>query len=266
MYTKEDFFRSLDAISAPRDSIVLVHSSLRCVGPVEGGGQGFLDVLIEYFTAAGGLLCIPTHTWHNLGREITLDMTSEDNCLGMLSTLAIRDGRGLRTESPTHSMVIFGPRQRALDFASGEAKAFTPTSPDTCYGRLYSEDGYVLLVGVAHNRNTYLHAVDELLGIENRMEKERSAKTVIRYPDGKIVKRDLALFYTDYTEDISDRFVKFEIPFRYHKCGKDTFLGNAPAQLLSARKMKEVVEMIYRRSKDDPLRTEQPIPPQYYVK
>ncbi len=265
LYSKEEIFYQLRAMRAPRDRMVLMHSSLRSVGKVEGGAQGLLDILIEYFTAQGGLFCVPVHTWHNLEKEITLDMASSDNCLGYFSTVAAEDPRGYRTESPTHSMVIFGDRVKALEIAKGEPFAETPTAPETCYGKLYDADGFVLLVGVAHNRNTYLHTVDEMLETPNRME-EKGIEVTIRRENGEIVKRSLRLFYTDYSNDISERFVKFDIPFRYHRCGNDGFVGDAPAQLLSARKMKAVMEMIYKNAPDDPLKTENPIDPRYFVK
>lgn len=265
-FTKGEIFAQLCAMGAPQDRMVLMHSSMRTVGKVEGGAEGLLDALIEYFTAEGGLFCVPTHTWHNLenGAEITLDMASSDNCLGYFSTVAASDPRGYRTESPTHSMVIFGDRKLAEEVARGELIADTPVSPDTCYGKLYERDGFVLLVGVAHNRNTYLHTVDEILKIPNRMG-ESFCTTTIRKANGEVVERKLRLFDTDYTGDISDRFIKFDVPFRYHRCGTDGFLGNAPTQLLSARKMKEVMELIYGRSPTDPLKTENPIDPEYFV-
>ncbi len=264
-YSKEDIIRQLEAMNAPRDKMVMLHSSLRAIGKVAGGAEGLLDILIEYFTKEGGLLCIPTHTWHNLDREITLDMKSDDTCLGAFSSVAIRDGRGYRTESPTHSVVIFGDRKKAEEAAKGEVFAKTPTAPETVYGKLYELSGYVLLVGVAQNRNTYLHTVDEMLKIPNRME-NKAIPVAIKKENGDVVKRELSLFFTDYTEDISDRFIKYDTPFRYHGCITDGFLGNAPCQLCDARKMKEVVEEIYKNAKDDPLKTEQPIPQKYYAK
>ena len=65
MHTKADLFADLAAMGAPRDRVVLMHSSLRLNGETEGGAGGLLDALIEYFTAEGGLFCVPTHTWDN---------------------------------------------------------------------------------------------------------------------------------------------------------------------------------------------------------
>ena len=263
LYTRTDILNQLRAMGAPTDSIVLMHSSLRAIGEVEGGASALLDTLIEYFTSDGGLFCVPTHTWHNLNKEITLDLTGEDHCLGALSTLAIRNGRGLRTENPTHSMVIFGDRAKAEAFSADEPFVTSGTAPESCYGKLYTMGGKVLLVGVAHNRNTYLHAVDEILEIPDRLS-EKPYKTTVKRPSGEIVERETHGHRTSFTNDVSLRFVKYETAFRYHRAITDGFIGNAPAQLCDARKMKEVMELILKNSGEDVLKNEFPIPQNHY--
>lgn len=264
VYTKEDIFRQLREMGAAAGGVVLAHASLRAVGAVEGGAEGLLGALIDYFTADGGLFCVPTHTWHNLDRAITLDVTSDDTCLGALPAVAIRDGRGMRSESPTHSMVVFGDPARAAAFIADEVHTKTPTARKSCYGKLYDEGGKVLLIGVAQNRNTYLHAVEELLDIPNRMGKTPLFLSV-RRADGEIVPRTIYLYEADFTEDISFRFPKFDTAFRYHGCITDGFIGDAPTQLCDARKMADTMARIYRNSDGrDPLATEEPIPQKLY--
>ena len=261
-FTRSDIIRQLDGLNAPKGVPVLLHSSLRAIGPVEGGTEALLDTLVEYFTQDGGLFCVPTHTWHNMDKEITLDVTSDDNCLGAFSTVAIRDPRGIRSENPCHSMVVFGDKASA--FVKDELFVQTPTAPSSCYGKLFDMGGYVLLAGVAHNKNTFLHTVDEILRIPNRMGNKPVTMSV-RKKDGQVVKCALRLFDTDYTEDISWRFPKYETAFRYHRCITDGFLGNAPVQLCSARKMKETIELIYQNCGSiDPLADEEAIPQSWY--
>ena len=263
-FTKSEIIQQLDALHTPKGVPVLMHTSLRAIGPVEGGGEGLLDILVEYFTRDGGLLCIPTHTWDNLDKDITLDLSSDENCLGALPGIAIRDPRGVRSENPTHSMVVFG--DWADEFVQDELRVPTPTAPSSCYGKLMEKGGYVLLAGVAHNRNTFLHTVDEMLNIPNRMD-DKPISVAVRRKDGQIIESQLCLFYTDYTDDISRRFSKYETAFRYHKCITDGFLGNAPTQLCSTRKMKETVELIYQNSGGtDPLADEEPIPQGWYCR
>lgn len=263
-YTKEDILSQLKEMNAPTDSVVLVHTSLRAVGPVEGGAKTLLDALIEYFTKDGGLLCIPTHTWHNFGKEYVLDMDKTDTALGAFSDIAAADSRGIRSEHPTHSMMVFGDRKKAEDFIKDEPFIKSYTSPDSCYGKLYSMGGYVLLVGVSHNRNTYLHSVEEMLSIPDRMN-ETPRHFKIRRKSGEVVERDMYTFKCSFISDISLRFVKYETPFRYHRCITDGFVGNAPAQFCNAIKMKETMELIFNASKDcDPLEGELPIEQKLY--
>ena len=104
MYKKSDIKEQLKKMNAPKDSVVMVHASLRLVGEIEGGGEALLDALIEYFTEDGGLLCVPTHTWGNLGTDkITLDLTKGESNLGAFAVIAANDKRGIRSANPTHS-------------------------------------------------------------------------------------------------------------------------------------------------------------------
>ena len=145
-YTRADLLHQLAQLRAPRDRIVLMHSSLRLIGPIEGGAEALLDVLIDYFAASGGLFCIPTHTWANISHpeRITLDVTDPHTCLGALSDLAVADSRGIRSQNPTHSMVVFGDRERAEAFIRDETNVPSGTAPNSCYGKLYEQGGYVL--------------------------------------------------------------------------------------------------------------------------
>lgn len=263
-FTKNELIEQLELLQVPVGSIVLMHTSLRAIGQVEGGTGALLDALVEHFTREKGLFCVPTHTWHNMGKSVVLKMDDPDTCLGGFSVAALKDGRGIRTENPTHSMVVFGDPERAAAFIKDDCTVQTPTAPESCYGKLFTEGGYVLLAGVAQNRNTYLHTVDEILQVPNRMETESTPMTVEK-SSGERIRRDIRMFYTDYSEDISYRFPKYETAFRYHGCIRDGKLGNAPVQLCDARKMLETVALIHQNSGGiDPLRTEEPIPQRWY--
>lgn len=266
IYSESEIIDQLKNMHAPQDSVVIMHSALRAIGKIEGGTEKLLHILIEYFTAKGGLFCVPTHTWHNQQKEITLDMTTNDHCLGAFATVALQSKLGIRSENPTHSMVVFGDREKAEDFIKNEPFIRSATAPEGCYGQLFSRDGYVLLVGVAQNVNTYLHAVDEILQIPNRM-KEAPRSFCIRRENGEKVQRDIIMYHTDYTPDISGRFPVYDTAFRYHRCITDGFIGDAPTQLCSARKMKETVELIYQNScGEDPLYRWYPVPQKWYCK
>lgn len=246
MFTKAEIRDQLEMMGVPRDRVVLVHSSLRAVGEVEGRGEGLLDVLIDHCTAQGGLLCIPTHTWAFGSREFPLDMTAPETCIGTLPNLAARDARGVRTSHPSHSMAVFGDSARVAAFVAGEEKSVTPCHPDGCYGKICDMDGCILLVGVGHNRNTYLHCVEEMMDVPNRLSP--ISQRQVRYADGHVEVRDHCGHRSEGIRDVSAHFPKYEPAFRHHGCIVDGHVGNAPTQLCSARGMRDVLYLIRARS------------------
>ena len=102
----------------------------------------------------------------------------------------------------------------------------------------------------------------------------RLARNITGYPfasrldatkAGEIIEREIRLFDTDYTADISWHFGKYDTAFRYRGCTTQGFIGNAPTQLCHARGLLETVKLIFERSGGiDPLASEKPIPPKWY--
>ena len=263
-YTKEDILFQLDQLNIPRDRVVLMHSSLRLIGNIDGGPQALLDTLIEYFTKDGGLFCIPTHTWNNVEKDITLDMNDPHTCLGSFSDIAAADTRGVRSQNPTHSMVVFGEHKRVLEFIKDDEQVTSPVDPNGCYGKIHRYGGYVLLVGVAHNKNTYLHCVEEMLGVPNRLT-SKLYDVAVKLKSGEVIKRKMQFVETDFTNDISLRFPQYETAFRYHGAITDGFIGNAPTQCCDAVIMKKTLEKIWNNRKGaDPLFDEEAISPKLY--
>ena len=264
MFAKEEIKEQLRAMGVPCDRAVLVHSFLRAVGEVEGRGEGLLDALIDYCTSEGGLLCIPTHTWAFGSREYPLDMMQPETCIGTLPNLAARDKRGIRTPHPSHSMAVFGDPEAVSGFVTGEERMVSPCQPDSCYGKICEMDGAILLVGVGHNRDTYLHCVEEMMDVPNRLSEVRERR--VRYADGHVEVRRHQGHRSEGIRDVSAHFPKYEPAFRHHGCIVDGFVGNAPTQLCSARGMRDVMRMIRARSGGIELMADdQPLDQAYYI-
>ena len=264
MYTKNEIKTQLREMNAPKDSVVLIHSSLKAVGEVKGRGEGLLEALIEYFTEDGGLLCIPTHTWANAGKtEIpTLNLNEPKTCIGTRPNLAAAHPKAHRSLHPTHSMAVFG--NGAEEFIADEIKAVTPAPPFGCYGKICAMGGKILLVGVGHNRNTYLHSVEEMLGIPNRLSPEPLPMTIL-HRDGTTERRMQKCHRAEGIGDVSMRYPKYEPAFRLYGHITDGFVGDAKSQLCDARGMKEVLELIYKRSNGAELMVDfEPLPTELY--
>jgi aminoglycoside 3-N-acetyltransferase len=240
--TKLQILEQLEKFRHIKGKIVTVHTSLKAVGEIEGGGETLLDALIEFFACDGGLLCVPTHTWNSL----VFDRRKAESCIGVLPRLAAAHPDGIRTLHPTHSMVVFGDKKLAEGFVENEAIVDTPANPKGCYGKLLAQDGYVLLIGVGQNKNTFIHCVEEMLDVPDRLTKDVVERTVI-HKDGREEKRYLHWF-DNKIPDVSVYFHKFEAPFRFFGCIEDAFIGNAKVQICRAGKMKDVIELIYKNN------------------
>ena len=268
MLNKDELFCQLRAMGAPKDSVVLMHSSMKLIGEYEGGAEALLDALIEYFTEDGGLFLLPTHTGGNLCKKdaITLDLTKRqaNNNLGVISKLALERDDGVRSENPVLSLMVFGNRKKAESFIADDAYVTSPSAPESCYGKLAKHNGYVLLVGVGQEKNTFLHGVGEILNLPDRMEKKPISVTVKRNT-GEIVTREFYMYHSEATTDVSVRFPKYELAFRYRGCISDGYIGKAPTQLCSAKGMLETVRTIFERAEGyDPLSDEKALNPKYF--
>lgn len=166
MLTKKDIHAFLSKNNIKSTDTVLVHTSFRSLGGVEGGCDGFIDAMCEYLS--DGLFLVPSHTWANVTElSPVFDVRHTPSCIGALPQVAVSRPDGVRSLHPTHSMVAFGAR--ACEFVRGEERAATPCPVGFAWSRLYDERAKILLIGVGLNRNTYIHAIDERIELEGRL-------------------------------------------------------------------------------------------------
>jgi len=243
MFSANDLIEQLKKFCFPVGCPVIVHTSMKAVGEIDGGADTLLSVLINYFTQNNGLLCVPSHTWTSL----KLDLRNPESCLGVLPNIALKHPLGTRSMHPTHSMVVFGEKNKVTKFLEDESLSVTPTSPDGCYGNIIKEHGYVLLIGVDQRKNTMIHCIEELLNVPGRLTDDMIDFSII-HPDGREEHKFLYWFDERLIPDVSVYFHKLEPAFRYYNCVSDGVIGNAPCQFCSVDKMKTVMELIYKNA------------------
>ena len=159
MVSERDVFRMMEGFGIGRNAKVNVRASIHSIGGIEDGADGLINALKAYLS--DGLLLIPTHTWATVNRENPLfDVRRTPPCIGTLADAAAFRRDGFRSLHPTHSMAGFG--REAESYLAGEENAKTPAPVGGALSRLAEEDGYVLLIGVGMEQNTFLCAVDEM--------------------------------------------------------------------------------------------------------
>jgi aminoglycoside 3-N-acetyltransferase len=131
---------------------VVVHSSLRAVGTVEGGANTVVDALLDVL-GPEGVLMVPTFTYTTERFDPTVDPGRTG---AVAETVRLRPG-AVRSLHPTHSVAVLGPGARELCAGHEDLAATDVNSP---LDRLARAGGYVLLLGVGHIANTTVHVAE----------------------------------------------------------------------------------------------------------
>lgn len=264
MVTKKDVFQCLETLGIKKTDKVTVHSSLKSIGEIENGATGLLEAFLEYL--CDGLLIIPAHTWDNIGKTKYFDVASTPACTGILSRVAMARADGVRSLHPTHSVVVFGNGKE--DYIKGEElRSSTPNPPDGCLGRLYDENGKILLIGVSHDRNTYLHSVDERLNIPNRISTDFLEITMKDHDENLINIPEFHWYHTEgVPEGVSENYNNYKKALEYSGAAIYSKLGNATVTCCDARKTVDVIKTLWEKADYDLCATKKEIPIEYYNK
>jgi aminoglycoside 3-N-acetyltransferase len=166
MYTRQSLINQLTPANIDREGTLLVHSSLKSIGEVEGGADTVLDVLSEYMQA--GLLVLPTHTWSYINAENPrFYVETSPSCVGILPELFRKREGVIRSYHPTHSVAALG--KDAAEFAAGAELYDTPCHRESPWGKLLDRKATIMLVGVDFRRNTFIHGIEEWVDIPGRI-------------------------------------------------------------------------------------------------
>ncbi|MBQ1258225.1 MAG: AAC(3) family N-acetyltransferase [Clostridia bacterium] len=168
MFTKEMLLRQLSEMNINPTGTLLVHSSMKAIGEVEGGADTVIDALMEYMQ--DGLLVLPTHTWAQMNEKYNVfNVRTEPSCVGLLTNVFRMRPGVRRSVHPTHSVAAYGKDADA--FVSGEENAHTPCAKGGCWEKLLLRKAQIMFLGCPLTKNTFLHGVEEWNGIPNRIAK-----------------------------------------------------------------------------------------------
>lgn len=255
MLIRSDVHSFLKNLGIKSSDTVVMHTSMKALGEVEGGCDGLIDFFKSHL--CDGLFVIPTHTWASVGHRVfEYDPKSSVPCIGALPTVAAFRPDGVRSLHPTHSVAAFG--NRAAEFVKGEEKSTSPCPVGGVWSRFYDENAKILLVGVGMNRNTYIHAIDEKIDLPDRL----TPPVHITVKDGD------NSYETDFRRHSSgtgsENFGVFEKPLA--KLGAITYakLGNADVMCVDARKCTEIIEHLWRKAEYHLCKELRDIPTEYY--
>lgn len=232
--TRRDLADGLRRIGLSEGDSVVVHSSLRALGPVNGGAETVVDALLDVI-GDEGLLLAPTYTYF----ATRFDPATEPSLTGRLTeTIRTREDAH-RSWHPTHSAAAIGAGAAEIVEGHHLRAACGFGSP---LDRVMSRNGWVLLIGVGHNANSTIH-VGEVHAAVPYLDVPFFANSptelTVVTPHGDLVVPII------YPSGCSKAFGAVERPLRQRGAIRDGILGDALMQLMRGRAVVEtVVEML----------------------
>ena len=166
------------ALGVQPGMVLVVHSSLKSLGAEVNGGAVAVILALEQVLGTEGTLVMPTHSadlsdpahwvdppvpeaWWQIMREtmpafdVALTPTFR---MGVIPETFRKQTGVLRSNHPDASFAAWGKHARQITDDHALFPLFGARSP---LARVYNLDGWVLLLGVQHNRNTSLHIAEE---------------------------------------------------------------------------------------------------------
>lgn len=236
MHTKNSLIEDLNRTEIRKNGTLLIHSSMKAVGEVEGGGDTVLDAFIDYMNE--GLLLFPTHSWsdENL-RDGIYNPKTEPACVGILPNLFMKRAGAVRSMHPTHSVTAMGNRAQA--YVLRDSEVYTPCPRNGCFAGLYDEDAQLLFLGATLKTNTFIHSIEEWMNIPDRINPQ-PRKIKLLYEDGDVREID---FYGHYSSrgDVSKNYDKLLIPMINMGIAKEVKIGDAASCLVEVKPMADWV-------------------------
>jgi len=245
MYSKEDLHKDISKIPLRRNGTLLIHSSMKSIGNVQGGADTILDIFIEVMKK--GLLVFPTHTWAEYNNKNNIfNSVKEPSCVGILTNLFMKREGVIRSLHPTHSVAALG--KDAKNYIEGEERSETPCPKSGCWGKLYDRDAQILFIGCDLTKNTLIHGVEEWNNIPDRLSEKKYKIKIIGKDEEEFcseVKR-----HWNSSGDISSNYGKLLKPFLHKNICSEYKIGDAKCYLCEAKKMADLTSSFLKKDKD----------------
>jgi len=231
----------IEAGLKPGDSLI-VHSSLRRLGPVDGGADAVIDALLDA-VGPDGTLAMPSFNYVGHIPQPYYDVRETPGRTGVLTEVFRRRPGTVRSIHPTHAMIAQGPRAAELMAYDPAVRAVGPGSP---IDRLTRAGAYVLLLGTTHESNTTVHLGEEYAGVRKFFWWDGPLPAArIRLLDGSFIEHRL-----DTSTSCSLAFNAVDHPLRVNGQVRDFMVGEAISHLVRASDVVEAVIGLVRETPD----------------
>lgn len=181
--TRADIRAGLAALGRLQGAGVMVHSSLRSFGRVEGGAQAVIEALMDVVGPEGTLM-MPSFNHGSIFRNGPGYYHPAESITtnGAIANQFWRMPEVRRSLNPTHPVAAWG--KHSLTYTRFHHRTLT-MGPESPLGMLQRDGGYGLLLGVGYRSNTFHHVVETSTGAPCLGKRTEAYPLVL--PDGRKV-------------------------------------------------------------------------------
>ena len=242
--TRSDIVRGLHELGISTGDILLVHSSLKSFGYVEGGSETVIDALIKSVNPDGTVI-VPTITGleqHSESNPPVFDVCNTPCWTGKIpETFRLRP-KSIRSLHPTHSVAAIG--RQAEYVTRDHLNCETPCGEKSPYMKLVEFDGKVVFIGVTLKSCTLLHSAEEIAKCSYHLQ-AKPVNAKITDADGNVIEKTLYIHQWG-TERNFEKLEPIFLNAGIMQIGK---VGNADVRILQA---KPAVELTLNLLKKNP--------------
>jgi aminoglycoside 3-N-acetyltransferase len=147
--------------------VLLVHSSYKSLGAVDGGPQIVINAL-EAVLGEDGTLIMPTFNF-DFNKGQPWDVRSTPSKMGVLTEMVRMDPRAKRVFHPFYSFAILGKHAEML----GSLRYKSSYERNSVFGKLRDLDGKIMVIGLSYNDSmTFFHHIEQMEGVDYRFLKQ----------------------------------------------------------------------------------------------
>ena len=165
MHTAAEFKQDLEKLGLRAGDTVMIHSSYKSLGGIEGGAAAVFGALQEILGPEGTLV-IPAFSWVTVNeQQPVFDRETTPSCVGYLPEYFRREVPGvIRSIHATHSCCLWG--KRAEELAKDHELDDSPVGPNSPIVKMRDIGGKILLLGCPFDRITFMHGIEETVDAE----------------------------------------------------------------------------------------------------
>lgn len=241
--TKEDLIKQFRHCGVAERQTLIVHTSLKSLGFVIGGAETLIRALLE-IVGDEGTIMMPSQTWKNLDPSTGVhweepvewwpmirehwpaydkDITPAIN-MGVVAEMFRKWPGSHRSSHPARSIAAVGKHAQYLTSEHDLSHIFGINSP---VDKLYTLDGYVLLIGVGYDKNTSLHLAETRANFPTKRYTDESSAIMI---DGK---RQWVTYTTQAVDD--EDFIRLGNEYDIENNNHVYKVGNAEVRFMKQR-------------------------------